>query len=72
MTPEQQTAIENHCRFAFETANPMFGKVIAGEEALVGHTVDCRGTSEWATRYYAIAHKLPDFLKTLAMEEMVA
>jgi hypothetical protein len=28
LTPAQQTALDYHCRFAFETAHPRFGNVI--------------------------------------------
>jgi hypothetical protein len=30
VTPEQRTAIAQHCRFAFETAQPQFGHVLRG------------------------------------------
>jgi hypothetical protein len=35
MTPEQKTAIGNHCRFAFETAQPQFGHRIKYNLSLV-------------------------------------
>lgn len=28
MTPAQKIAIENHCRFAFETAHPRFCRMV--------------------------------------------
>lgn len=28
MNQHQRTAIENHCRFGFETAHPQFGHVV--------------------------------------------
>lgn len=28
MTPQQETALKNHCRLAGETVNPMFAKVL--------------------------------------------
>lgn len=35
MTPEQRIAIDNSCRFAFETAHPRFGHRIADNASLV-------------------------------------
>ena len=35
MTPQQQTAIDNHCRFAFETAHPRFTSKIGEMASLV-------------------------------------
>lgn len=35
MTPEQKTAIRNHCRFAFETAQPHFAHRIKYGASLV-------------------------------------
>lgn len=34
MTRHQQIAISNPCRFAFETANPLFGHLV-GESSVV-------------------------------------
>lgn len=47
-------------------------RLTAEEEATIGPAVDCRGTAEWATRYYAIAHKLPEVAKRLAQQEMLS
>ncbi len=35
MTPEQKVAIRNHCRFAFETAQPQFASRIKYGASLV-------------------------------------
>lgn len=35
MTPEQKTAIRNHCRFAFETAQPQFAHRVKYGASLV-------------------------------------
>ena len=35
MTPQQRIAIENHCRFAFETARPLFAHRLADGASLV-------------------------------------
>jgi hypothetical protein len=40
MNQRQQTAIDNHCRFAFETAQPRFGFVDSGRRASVVLTVN--------------------------------
>lgn len=41
------------------------------EQEQVGEALDCRGTGEWAKRYYAISHKLPTVALALAQQEMV-
>lgn len=40
MTDRQRFAIENHCRFAFETAHPRYGFLDAGGKASVVLTVN--------------------------------
>lgn len=39
MNDKQQTAISNHCRFAFETGLPMFGHKIMRGNQIVGSIV---------------------------------
>lgn len=40
MTKEQQIAIDNHCRFAFETARPRFCHIIQNGKASLVLTVN--------------------------------
>lgn len=40
MTPEQEIAIANHCRFAFETAQKKFASIIAKGKASLVLTVN--------------------------------
>jgi hypothetical protein len=35
MTAAQRTALQYHCRFAFETAHPRFGRLLAPGVSLV-------------------------------------
>lgn len=39
------------------------------EQQEIGPAVDCRGTDEWARRYYPIAYRLPAIAQQIAWEE---
>jgi hypothetical protein len=40
MNEHQQTAVNNHCRFAFETAQPQFCYLVEGERISIVLTVN--------------------------------
>ena len=40
MTEQQKTALEHHCRFAFETAHPRFAVLVADGQASCVLTVN--------------------------------
>lgn len=81
MNASQKTALDNHCRFGFETARKRFARLGTAyhirrrlhetEEAIVGPAVDCRGTAEWNRRYDAAKMELPEMAKRLAAQEMM-
>ena len=40
------------------------------EQIITGPAIDCRGTGDWTTRYYAAIRDLPESVKLFALEEL--